>query len=40
VTIGDYNSLMPGVRISGEVTIGEENYFGCDCVILQQLKKQ
>ena len=29
---------MPGVRISGETNIGNENYFGVDSIILQRVK--
>lgn len=36
--IGNYNSFMPGVRISGEVTIGDRNLWGLNSGILQQKK--
>lgn len=36
--IGNYNSFMPGVRVSGEVKIGDECYFGVGSIVLQQLK--
>ena len=29
---------MPGVRISGETTIGDGNLFGVNSIVLQQLK--
>ena len=29
---------MPATRISGEVTIGELNFFGVGSIVLQQLK--
>lgn len=38
VKFGNYNSLMPSVNISGEVIVGEENYFGVASVVLQQKK--
>ena len=34
--IGDFNSMMPGVRISGEVTIGNRNFWGFNSGIIQQ----
>lgn len=34
--IGNYNSIMPGVRISGEVTIGDRNFWGFNSGIVQQ----
>jgi acetyltransferase-like isoleucine patch superfamily enzyme len=33
--IGDYNSIMPAVCISGGVHIGERNFIGVNSVILQ-----
>ena len=36
--VGNFNAFMPAVRISGEVTIGELNYFGVGSIILQQIK--
>ena len=36
--MGNYNSLMPAVNISGEVTIGEENFFGVASAVLQRKK--
>lgn len=38
VKFENYNSLMPSVNISGEVTVGEENFFGVASVVLQQKK--
>ena len=35
--VGSFNAFMPGVRVSGEVTIGDENFFGVYAVVLQQL---
>ena len=29
---------MPAVRISGEVSIGERNFFGVSSVVLQRIK--
>jgi len=29
---------MPSVKISGEVTIGNRNFFGVNSVVLQQIK--
>lgn len=37
-SIGDCNVLMPGTRISGEVSIENKNLFGVYSVVLQQLK--
>lgn len=34
----NYNTFMPGTRISGEVTIGNNNFFGVMSAVLQQLK--
>ena len=36
--IGNYNTFMPGVRISGEVKMGDECFFGVGSIVLQQLK--
>ena len=36
--IGDYNAMMSDIRISGEVTIGNENLIGVGSIILQQMK--
>ena len=36
--IGSFNTFMPGVRISGEVIIGNECLFGVGSIVLQQLK--
>ena len=36
--IGNYNSFMPGTRISGEVVVGDECFFGVNSVVLQQIK--
>ena len=33
--IGDFNSIMPAVRISGGVSIGNRNFLGVNSVILQ-----
>ncbi|MDE6288661.1 MAG: serine acetyltransferase, partial [Muribaculaceae bacterium] len=33
--IGNFNSLMPAVKISGGVQIGERNFIGVNSVILQ-----
>lgn len=35
-TVGDFNAFMPGVRISGEVKIGNENFWGFNSGIIQQ----
>lgn len=35
--IGNYNTFMPGVRVSGEVKVGDECFFGVGGIILQQL---
>ena len=37
VILGNYNSIMPGVRISGEVKIGNLNLLGADSFIKQQI---
>lgn len=37
VRTADYNVFMPGVRISGEVTIGNRCIFGAGCFVKQQL---
>lgn len=36
--IGNYNTFMPGVRVSGAVKIGDECFFGVGSIVLQQLK--
>lgn len=36
--IGNFNSLMPSVNISGEVVVGDENFFGVASTVLQQKK--
>ena len=36
--VGSYNTFMPAVRISGEVKIGDGNFFGIASIILQQIK--
>ena len=36
--MGNYNSLMPAVRISGFDEIGDRNYFGVSSIVLQQIK--
>lgn len=38
VIIGNYNTFMPGVRVSGEVKVGDECFFGVNSVVLQQIK--
>lgn len=38
VVIKDYNVFMPGVRISGEVTIDYRNLFGCMSFVKQCIK--
>lgn len=35
--IEDYNIVMPGVRISGNVKIGHDNFFGVGSIVLQGL---
>lgn len=35
--VGNYNSFMTASRISGYVTIGDLNYFGVNCCVLQGL---
>ena len=35
--IGCYNSIMPAVRLSGELNIGDSNFFGVASVILQKI---
>lgn len=37
VTIGDYNMMQPEVRISGETNIGNANFLGVRCTVLQGL---
>ena len=36
--VGDFNVLMPGVRLSGMVTVGGCNMMGVDSVVLQKVK--
>ena len=36
--VGNFNVLMPGVHLSGEVSIGDCNLLGVDSVVLQQIK--
>ena len=36
--VGSFNTFMPAMRISGEVTIGDGNFFGVGSIILQQIK--
>ena len=38
MNVGSFNSFMPAVRISGEVLIGDFNFFGVNSVVLQLLK--
>lgn len=38
VQIGNYNTFMPGTRISGEVVVSDECFFGVNSVVLQQIK--
>ena len=38
VKIGSFNTFMPLVRVSGEVIVGDENFFGIASIILQQIK--
>ena len=35
--LGDFNCLMPGVRVSGNVSIGNGDLIGCSAIILQGL---
>lgn len=35
--VGNYNTFMPAIRISGGVKIGECNFFGVGSIILQQI---
>ena len=35
--VGSFNTFMPAIRISGEVTIGDRNFFGVGSIILQQI---
>ncbi|MCS3284797.1 hypothetical protein NXV73_24165 [Bacteroides salyersiae] len=37
VTIGDCNVMQPEVRISGETNIGNANFLGVRCTVLQGL---
>ena len=36
--LGDFNVLMPSIRVSGGVTIGNENLIGVGSIIIQQIK--
>lgn len=36
--IGDFSTVMPGARISGDVTIGERTLIGTGAIILQGLE--
>ncbi|MFR9261720.1 MAG: hypothetical protein ACLVL2_13600 [Bacteroides cellulosilyticus] len=36
--VGSYNTFMPAMRISGEVNIGDCNFFGVGSIILQKIK--
>lgn len=36
--VGNFNSFMPAIRISGGVVIGDCNFFGVGSIILQQIK--
>ena len=36
--VGSFNTFMPGVRVSGEVVIGNECFFGVNSIVLQQIK--
>lgn len=36
--IENFNSIMPAVRVSGEVKIGQRNFLGVGSAILQQIK--
>ena len=36
--MGDFNVLMPGVRLSGEVKLGTCNLLGVDSIVLQRVK--
>jgi len=36
--IGNYNTFMSGVRVSGGVKVGDECFFGVGSIVLQQLK--
>ena len=38
VVMGSYNMMFPEVRISGQTTIGDKNYFGSRCFAAQCLK--
>ena len=37
VTVGSHNVFMPGVRLSGEVIVGDCNLMGVDSVVLQKI---
>ena len=36
--VGDYNVIMPGVKISGGVQIGDKNLIGVGSIIIQNIK--
>jgi len=36
-TIGDYCTTNPGVHISGQIEIGENNEFGTGCIVRDRL---
>lgn len=36
--IGNYNTIMPAVRLSGNLTIGNSNFFGVNSIVLQNLQ--
>lgn len=38
VVLGNYNAIMPGVRISGGVTIGDGNFFGLNAAVTQYVE--
>lgn len=38
--VGNFNSFMPIVKISGEVSIGDCNFFGLGSLVLQQIRIQ
>ena len=38
VKIGNYNSMMPSVCISGEVSMNDSNFFGVASVVLQRVR--
>ena len=36
--IGNYNTIMPAVRLSGKLSIGNCNFFGVNSIVLQNLQ--